>query len=208
MPRQDLTPNRGRVNQKLRTRTAIVAAAQELFDAGTTPTVAQAAEAALVSRTTAYRYFPTQESLLIELTVTADVGSIEQLVARPVEAADARDRTLAVMAAFLANTFDAEHQYRQAARLYQDQWLAAIAAGESSPTVREGRRRRWYAETLAPLRGQVSKAEWERLITALCLLSGPEAMIVLRDVCGVDERTARKVTSWAADCLLRETFGD
>ena len=54
----------------------------------------------------------------------------------------------------------------------------------------------------------MSKAEWERLITALCLLSGPEAMIVLRDVCGADERTARKVTSWAADCLLRKTFGD
>ncbi len=208
VPRQDLTPSRGRVNQKLRTRAAIVAAAQELFDAGTTPTVAQAAEAALVSRTTAYRYFPTQESLLTELTVTAGVESIEELVARPVDESDARERTLAVMEAFLRNTFEAEGQYRQAARLYQDQWLAAVAGGESSPTIREGRRRRWYAQTLAPLRSQISKADWDRLITALCLLSGPEAMITLRDVCGVDERTARKVTAWAAETLLRETFGD
>src|SRR5689334_2091027 len=80
MPRQALdrssrtdTGETGRVNQKRRTRAAIVAAAKGLMSQGVTPTVAQAAEAALVSRTTAYRYFPTQDSLLLELAVDIDV---------------------------------------------------------------------------------------------------------------------------------------
>ena len=33
-----------------------------------------------MSRTTAYRYFPTQESLLLELSVTLDVDDVEALV--------------------------------------------------------------------------------------------------------------------------------
>jgi AcrR family transcriptional regulator len=56
----------GRVNQKRRTRAAIVAAAVELVEQGQSPTVAEVADAALVSRATAYRYFPTQEYLLFE----------------------------------------------------------------------------------------------------------------------------------------------
>jgi len=206
VPRQEIAA--GRVNQKQRTRAAIVAAAQEMFDAGTTPTVAQAAEAALVSRTTAYRYFPTQELLLTELVVTADVAEVERLVNAPVDADGAQQRALAVLEAFLRNTFAAESQYRQAQRLYQDQWLAAAANDEPPPALREGRRVRWLEQSLAPLRTQVTKTEWERLLTALSLLSGPEALVVLRDVCGVDERTGRRVTRWAAECLLRETFGE
>jgi AcrR family transcriptional regulator len=48
----------GRVNQKRRTRAAIVAAAIELVEQGQSPTVAEVADAALVSRATAYRFFP------------------------------------------------------------------------------------------------------------------------------------------------------
>src|SRR3978361_1869008 len=56
----------GRIRQKARTREALVAAARELVaTGGRAPTVAEAAPGADVSRTTAYRYFPTQRSLLL-----------------------------------------------------------------------------------------------------------------------------------------------
>src|SRR5438132_1940780 len=54
----------GRANQKWRTRQELLRAAGELIRNGKTPTVAEVADHARVSRTTAYRYFPTQESLL------------------------------------------------------------------------------------------------------------------------------------------------
>src|SRR6202795_2487281 len=55
----------GRTDQKRRTRDALIAAARELVAGGVTLTVERAAEAASISRTTAYRYFPNQRSLLV-----------------------------------------------------------------------------------------------------------------------------------------------
>jgi AcrR family transcriptional regulator len=54
----------GRVNQKLRTRTAIVQACRELIGSGGPVTMPGVARAALVSEPTAYRYFPDLISLL------------------------------------------------------------------------------------------------------------------------------------------------
>jgi AcrR family transcriptional regulator len=54
----------GRVHQKQRTRDALVAAGRALVADGVTPTVEMAAERARISRTSAYRYFPSQAALL------------------------------------------------------------------------------------------------------------------------------------------------
>jgi AcrR family transcriptional regulator len=54
----------GRVNQKLRTRMAIVEACRELIRSGGPVTMPAVARAALVSEPTAYRYFPDLISLL------------------------------------------------------------------------------------------------------------------------------------------------
>ena len=70
-----------RANQKARTRAAIVEAAQRLKRQGETPTIAEAAAHAGVSRATAYRYFPTQEALDVELAdVSPAVAPVEALV--------------------------------------------------------------------------------------------------------------------------------
>src|SRR5690242_18637912 len=56
----------GRSRQKQRTKAALVAAARELVGEGVSPTVEDAAARAGISRTTAYRYFPSQRALLGE----------------------------------------------------------------------------------------------------------------------------------------------
>src|ERR1700755_64705 len=61
-----VTGTTGRVNQKLRTRNAIVAAAAELSRTGREVTMPEVARTALVSEATAYRYFPDLASLLQE----------------------------------------------------------------------------------------------------------------------------------------------
>src|SRR5882724_11345026 len=55
----------GRKRQKARTRSALVNAARELLASGVSATVEEAAEAAEISRATAYRYFPNQRALLV-----------------------------------------------------------------------------------------------------------------------------------------------
>src|SRR6185369_9583453 len=81
-----------RKNQKDRTRAAIVDAARELLSTGVTPTVSSAAEAAKVSRPTAYRYFPTQESLLSEVTdISPSMQAVDEAV-RAMTRPDPRER--------------------------------------------------------------------------------------------------------------------
>ena len=59
----------GRMNQKARTRRAIVDACRELARSGADVTMPEVARAALVSEATAYRYFPDLVSLLQEALV-------------------------------------------------------------------------------------------------------------------------------------------
>lgn len=196
----------GRVNQKLRTRAAIVDAAQRLVSQGITPTVAEAAEEAMVSRTTAYRYFPTQESLLVELSVTIDVPEIEELLAEPVDTEGVEARLLDVADRLNRHVFADEELYRRAMRTYLDLWLAARTgdAGDGhAPTVRAGRRTRWIADSVEPLRGTVPDADLRRMEAALCLVMGTEAMVVMRDVCHLEPDEALAVARWAAEAILR-----
>ena len=56
----------GRVNQKKRTRMAILQACREIIRSGATATMPDVARLALVSEATAYRYFPDLASLVNE----------------------------------------------------------------------------------------------------------------------------------------------
>ena len=204
---QDLLASEsGRVNQKRRTRKAIVDAARAIVEQGGTPTVAQAAEAALVSRTTAYRYFPTQESLLLELSVTVSVDEIETLLARQADDSTPQDRLLDLVDAFSRYTADNEALMRTAQRHYLDTWLAAERTGEGHHQLREGRRRQWIAAALEPLRSTIPKAERQRLEAALCLVLGVESFTVMRDVCQLEPDQAVAVLQWTAEAILAFAF--
>src|SRR3712207_4010404 len=68
LPRQE-KKERNFSNVRRRTRRAMIEAATRLVREGASPSVTEVADAAGVSRATAYRYFPTQESLLAEVLV-------------------------------------------------------------------------------------------------------------------------------------------
>src|SRR5437763_13625159 len=72
-----MSPTRER--QRGRTRRALIDAADALFAEGRVPTVGEVAERADVSRATAYRYFPTQEALLVETTFLGDQDALRAL---------------------------------------------------------------------------------------------------------------------------------
>jgi AcrR family transcriptional regulator len=194
-------PKDPRANQKQRTRAAIIAAARELQRQGTAPTIEQAAEHARVSRATAYRYFPTKEALLLELSTITDLAPVEALLANlPPDDVEEGLR-------LLVDTFDGialaeEEHYRTFTRVSLDNWLRSRRNGEDAPVVREGRRMRWLETVLAPL-DDLSPERKRRLQAALALTLGGEAIITMKDVCRLDDDETLAVLRWAATALLR-----
>lgn len=193
-----------RANQKARTRAAIVEAAQKLHRQGITPTVAQAAEQARVSRATAYRYFPTQEALIIEVTdVTPKLAEMEKLV-ESLTTEDVEKRLLPLVETFGQLVLAEEGQFRTALRVYYDTWLRSHRNGgnDNAPPVREGRRMRWLDKALEPLH-DLPEEQKQRLRAALALTMGPDSVAIMKDVCGLEDHEALAVLRWAATVLLR-----
>ncbi len=194
-----------RANQKERTRAALVTAASELLRRGAAPpTVAEAAEAAKVSRATAYRYFPTQEALLVEVAALGPMmAPVEAALAALPPGGDPEARLLRLLDAFNPVLFADQATMRTALRVYLDTWFENRRAGDESPAVREGRRTRWLDEALAPARRGMPARQWRRLRAALSLTLGSEALIVMKDVCRLGDEEALAVLRWAAAALLR-----
>ncbi len=191
-----------RANQKARTRAAIVEAALALYRRGTTPTVAQAAAQARVSRATAYRYFPTQESLLVELAVTPGVARVEEALA-DLSTEDVEQRLLRLLDTFGPIVIAEEAELRRALWVYLDTWLRSQRHPDTEvPAVREGRRMRWLDRVLEPLSG-IPEAERRRLRAALALTLGIDSVVIMKDVCGLDDDEALAVLRWVATILLR-----
>ena len=74
-----------RVNQKARTRQAIVRAAGALLRDGRKPSLEEIAEAAQVSRATAYRYFPGLDALLSDRACRSRELPLRLMLARMLE---------------------------------------------------------------------------------------------------------------------------
>ncbi len=193
-----------RSNQKERTRAALVEAARGLLRAGRPPTVVEAAQAARVSRATAYRYFPTHDALLIEVgNITPATQPVEELV-QSLPSDDPEERLASLLERFIPIVFAEEAAMRTALRTYQDTWLASRARGAEAPPVREGRRMRWLDKVLEPARRDLTEAQLRRLRAALALVVSPDAMVVMRDVCRIqNDREALEVLRWAGRALLR-----
>jgi len=197
-----------RANQKERTRQAIVEAARELQRRGIEPSVAQAAEEARVSRATAYRYFPTQDALILEVEgITPLTDPVEVLVAN-LASTDAETRLLALLDALNPIVIAEEARMRRALFVYQDTWLRLHRDGNNNPAaVREGRRMRWLDDVLEPLR-DLPDDQYRRLRAALALTLGADSIVIMKDVCALDDDTALDVLRWSATALLREAIHD
>lgn len=200
------SPADPRANQKARTRAALVEAAAGLLRRGAAPTVAEAADAAKVSRATAYRYFPTQEALLLEVAdITPAMAPVEALLAGLPPGGDVEERLTRLVDEFGRVVLGHEVGMRTALRIYLDTWLDGRRAGRPTrEPVREGRRLRWLERALEPARRELTAKQWRRLRSALALTLGIDAVVVLRDVCRLeDDEEVLGVLRWASTALVR-----
>lgn len=194
------TGTRERVVQKMRTRRALLAAAGQLISEGRTPTVAEAADAAQVSRATAYRYFPSQEALLAEAPLQIGLPTVAALFGDADAPTDAEDRVALVHNVMYDHIRDREVDFRIFLRISV---LRSLDTDRTEQNLRPAFRLQLLDTALAPLEPEVEPEALQRLKMALSVLIGTEALIAMRDVLGLDHDEARAHGEWAVRQLVR-----
>jgi AcrR family transcriptional regulator len=186
----------GRVQQKARTLEVLTRATRTLLASGITPTVEQVAAEASVSRTTAYRYFPTQQELL--LAAYPEIGRESVLGENPPP--DIGARFAIVFAEMARQVTENEAPLRAMLRLSLES-----PAQRGQLLLRRGRRRTWIADALAPLRDRIAQTEFDRLVLALAVATGIEAFVWLTDIAQLTPDQALEIMRFSAHTLLDTT---
>lgn len=189
----------GRVRQKARTRASLLRAARELLREGANPTVEQAADRAEISRTTAYRYFPNQRTLLAATYPELEAASL--LGAAP--PADPVARLEVAAEEFTRQVLAHEPELRAQLRLALDP-----AHDPASLPFRQGRGIAWIEEALSPLRDNLGPAELRTLVLSIRATLGVEALVWLTDIAGLGREQAVELMRSSARTLLRAALAD
>jgi len=186
---------KGRPNQKSRTRTDLLRAAARLMKEGRNPSLEEIAEAAMVSRATAYRYFSGVEALLVEAAL--DVAMPDEGFFAGDNSADAAARVLRADAAISAMVLENEPALRA-------MLVHSLQRGmdDGSLPVRQNRRTPLIEQALAPAQARLAPAAFTRLVRALALVIGTESMIVFRDVLAIGDDEAAAVRAWMIRALV------
>jgi AcrR family transcriptional regulator len=190
---------RGRTAQKQRTRSALIVATRGLLAAGVAPTVEAAADAADISRTTAYRYFPNQRSLIAAAHPTTSTTSL-----LPSDASsDPEERLVIVLDGYLTAVFDDEAQQRTTLRLSLDPSVSSDAL-----PLRQGRVIGWLTEALEPARDELGDDGLRRLVLGIRSATGIEALVWLVDVAGLSRHEAMQQMRWTGLALWRSAIAE
>lgn len=189
----------GRPNQKNRTRKELLHAASRLLKQGRTPTLEQVAEEALVSRATAYRYFPSIEALLIEAPVDGATPDVETLFGEatsedPVERLELLDSALYQMMS----------ENETSLRLVLANALQRSVSPDSDTNLpsRQNRRTALIEAALSPARDEFTPAALKALTNALAVVIGTESMVVSKDVLHLSDAEAQKARRFAIRALV------
>ena len=193
-----------RSGQKQRTRHAILGAAGALLQRGRKPSLDEIAEAAQVSRATAYRYFPGLDTLLSEAAGELMLPDDADLFTASAPS-DPFERI-----ALIDDILDrACREQEVALRLALARRLErSIDHARGEPPLRRNRRVPLLEQALAPLAARLGRPRLARLAQALAIVVGPEGFLALNDVVGLDEGEAREVRRWAIDALVAAALSE
>lgn len=189
---------------RTQTRELLLQTALSMLEQGWFPSITELANASGVSRATAYRYFPSQAAL-VSTVVDESLGPVLQW--QPTSTSvEARVNELLDFA--YPRMEQHEGALRAALQVALHQWANERARrAQDEPKYRRGNRRRLLTLAVEPMvRAGVDPAVAERLAQALSLLYGTEAMVVLKDIWGLDFRQFMNVIKWMSSALVRATL--
>jgi len=184
----------GRVNQKLRTRTAILRAAVELMRTGGEVTMLEVARAALVSEATAYRYFPDLASLLQE-AMADEMPDPREALAGVAATADPVTRIAAATDHLMRLVLARQGAIRA--------MIAATITHPATADKRPGLRFGLIDYALAPIDTTLEPAVLAQLKNDLAVVVSAEALFCLTDLCGLPPEAAIASAVHTASTLTR-----
>jgi AcrR family transcriptional regulator len=190
---------------RARTRKLMLDTAIGLMQQGGTPSVSDVAEAAGVSRATAYRYFPSQAAL-VHAVVDAALGPILEWTS---DSADAEARVADLLSMTMPRIVEFEATFKAALKLALEQWARNQAGtlGEEQPFTR-GHRVELLQAAISPLRRTLPPQAFQRLAHALSLVYGLEVLVILKDMWGLGDDETQEVAQWAAGALVRAAIAE
>ena len=182
-----------------RTRRLLVQTAMELVERGHVPSVSEVAEAAAVSRATAYRYLPTQSRLIATIMDFSLGPAVRSWTS---SSADGLARLHDLFDKTYPRFKEFEPQMRVALQLALEHEALDRAGLLKEAPYRRGFRRAILENAARPLEKVLGKARFHRLILALSVIYGIEPYVVLKDIWGLESRDVEKVSRWMADALI------
>jgi AcrR family transcriptional regulator len=197
-------PTTSRPRSQVQTLRLLLQEASAMLSNGGVPSIAEVAQRAGVSRATAYRYFPSR-SKLISAVVADTLGP--DLV--PVSSGpDGKRRIEELFAKTFLRLSQYEPQFRAALQLSLEDCAREREGTLRDEPYRRGHRRRILAEAASPLRRSLGKRHFDRLIRALSVVYGIEALIVLRDIWGASDGEIEATARWMAGALIDAALRD
>lgn len=192
----DSSLQRGRVKQKLKTRGAILAAAKRLMKKSQKITLEDVANEADISRATIYRYFSNIDLLVMEASLDIQHASAEE-IQHETNQFSLVDRILYIQEHY--NTLAQKNE-----KSFRRYLSAALSASISKKKkVRGARRVASLKKSLEPFKSRMSKDEYEKLIHIASVLMGIDALIVTKDVCGLDNEQSSELLKWGIEMILK-----
>jgi AcrR family transcriptional regulator len=192
---------KGRVNQKLLTRTAILQAAKKLMTRNKKISLEDVADKANVSRATIYRYFPEIELLMTEASLDVHHLSPDELLEKI--------RTMPMN----KRIFFIQKYYNQLAQdheiLFRRYLSAALLASVTSKKkVRGARRIESLKKATVPFKKELTNKQYENLINISSILMGIDSFITAKDVCGLDTDQAKSTLEWGLEMVIKGVYSD
>jgi AcrR family transcriptional regulator len=186
----------GRIGQKRKTRELLLATAKKMLVKGENISVEQVALVAGISKATAYRYFSNKDILLKEASLQRGLMDKDDLFG-DIDVCNLNAR----IEKLIDYHFEVLTTNEDVFRLY----LGAImqnSVRDKKNYSRGGKRILLIAEALLPLKKEISKETFDKMVNAISLLMGIESISILKDICGLENGSIQEMWKWMIQKII------
>lgn len=183
-------PEQGRIAQKLKTREAILAKANQMLKKGIALSVEDVAREAGVSKATAYRYFPSVELLRREASLQVKSQAPDDLF-KNIAKDDLKGRIDRLIHYHYTLFTTNEKEFR----LFLGSIITESVTAKNPPS-RGSRRVVLIEEALEPLKRTVSKKVYSNMVASLSIVFGIESVTILKDICHQSNKDLLDTWKW------------